>query len=117
MAGIHPCFVVEQIWDCIREFKTYYTTPCKRRSLEKSVNYIAGGNSDFVDLHNEEIKLLTSIENKYRIRHHETNKIDITYVRYYDYLFNCCLSLIVFDIKHLPKSRLNVPFFLVQQGR
>jgi len=44
---------------------------------------------------------LTSIGNKYRIRHHETDKIDITDVRYYDYLFNRCLSLIALAIKYL----------------
>lgn len=62
---------------------------------------MAGGNSDYVDLFNEEFKMLTSIGNKYRIRHHETDKIDITDVRYYDYLFNRCLSLIALAIKYL----------------
>ncbi len=92
---------VEKIWDALERLKTYYITLDKRRSSEKRVNEMAGGNSDYVDLFNEEFKMLTSIGNKYRIRHHETDKIDITDVRYYDYLFNRCLSLIALAIKYL----------------
>lgn len=50
---------------------------------------------------NTEFKILTDIGNKYRIRHHETNKIDIIDIRYYDYLFNRCLSLIALAIQYL----------------
>ncbi len=46
---------------------------------------MANGNDDFADLFNNEFKVLTDIGNKYRIRHHETDRIDITDVRYYDY--------------------------------
>lgn len=92
---------VEKIWDALERLKTYYIALDKRRSSEKIVNDMAGGNSDYVDLFNEEFKMLTSIGNKYRIRHHETDKIDITDVRYYDYLFNRCLSLIALAIKYL----------------
>lgn len=48
-----------------------------------------------------EFKMLTDIGNKYRIRHHETDRIDITDVRYYDYFFNRCLSLIALAIQYL----------------
>lgn len=92
---------VEKIWDALERLKTYYIALDKRRSSEKIVNDMADGNSDYVDLFNEEFKMLTSIGNKYRIRHHETDKIDITDVRYYDYLFNRCLSLIALAIKYL----------------
>lgn len=92
---------VEKIWDALERLKTYYTALDKRRSTEKIVNDMAGGNSNFVDLFNDEFKMLTSIGNKYRIRHHETDKIDITDARYYDYLFNRCLSLIALAIKYL----------------
>ena len=50
--------------------------------------------------HNE-FKVLTDIGNKYRIRHHETDRIDSTDVRYYDYFFNRCLSLIALAIQYL----------------
>ena len=39
--------------------------------------------------------------NDYRIRHHETDKVEITDVRYYDYFFNRCLSLIALAIQYL----------------
>lgn len=92
---------VEKIWDAFERLKTYYTTLDKKHSSEKVVNDIAGGNLDFVNLFNGEFKALTDIGNNYRIRHHETDKIDITDIRYYDYLFNRCLSLIALAIKYL----------------
>ncbi|ENK0837898.1 hypothetical protein AB2Z22_001221 [Clostridium botulinum] len=92
---------VEKIWDAFERLKTYYTTLNKKHSAEKIVNNMSGGNSEFFDLFNDEFKRLTDIGNKYRIRHHETNKIDITDVRYYDYLFNRCLSLIALAIEYL----------------
>ena len=62
---------------------------------------MANDHDDFVELFNTEFKILTDIGNNYRIRHHETNKIDIIDIRYYDYLFNRCLSLIALAIQYL----------------
>lgn len=67
---------VEKIWDAFERLKTYYITLDKKHSSEKIVNDMAGGNDKFVDLFNDEFKMLTEIGNKYRIRHHETDKID-----------------------------------------
>ena len=92
---------VEKIWDALERLKTYYTILDKKRSAERIVNDMANGNDDFADLFNNEFKMLTDIGNKYRIRHHETNKIDITDDRYCDYLFNRCLSLIALAIQYL----------------
>lgn len=92
---------VEKIWDALERLKSYYTTLGKKRSSEKIVNDMANGNDDFVDLFNNEFKMLTEIGNDYRIRHHETNTIDIIDVRYYDYFFNRCLSLIALAIQYL----------------
>lgn len=92
---------VEKIWDALERLKTYYTTLDKKRSSEKILNDMANSRDDFVDLFNAEFKTLTDIGNKYRIRHHETNKIDIIDIRYYDYLFNRCLSLIALAIQYL----------------
>lgn len=92
---------VEKIWDALERLKTYYTTLDKKHSSEKIVNDMANGNAAFVVLFDDEFKMLTTIGNKYRIRHHETDKIDITDIRYYDYLFNRCLSLIALAIKYL----------------
>lgn len=92
---------VEKIWDAFERLKTYYTTLDKKHSSEKIVSDMANGNDNYIDLFNDEFKMLTDIGNKYLIRHHETNKIDITDVRYYDYLFNRCLSLIALAIEYL----------------
>lgn len=92
---------VEKIWDAFERLKTYYTTLSKKQSSEKIVHDMANGNNNFVDLFNDEFKKLTEIGNNFRIRHHETNKIDITDIHYYDYLFNRCLSLIALAIEYL----------------
>lgn len=92
---------VEKIWDAFERIKTYYTEFDKKKSSEKIVNDMSCGDSNFYILFNDEFKNLTNIGNNYRIRHHETNKIDITDVRYYDYLFNRCLSLIALVVQYL----------------
>lgn len=92
---------VEKIWDAFERIKTYYTEFDKKESSEKIVNNMSDGDSNFYILFNDEFKNLTNIGNNYRIRHHETNKIDITDVRYYDYLFNRCLSLIALVVQYL----------------
>lgn len=92
---------VEKIWDALERLKTYYITMDKKSSAKKIVTDMSGGNSKFYELFNNEFMTLTSIGNNYRIRHHETDKIDITDERYYDYLFNRCLSLIALAIEYL----------------
>lgn len=92
---------VEKIWDALERLKTYYTDLDKKASINKIVNGMASGQSAYVELFNSEFKALTDIGNNFRIRHHETNTIDITDIRYYDYFFNRCLSLIVLAIQYL----------------
>lgn len=92
---------VEKIWDAFERLKTYYTTIEKKASASKIVADMADGNQNYTALFNAEFKALTKIGNDYRIRHHETNKIDITDPRYYDYFFNRCLSLIALAIQYL----------------
>lgn len=92
---------VEKIWDALERLKTYYTDLDKKGSASKIINDMAGGNTNFVTLFNAEFKALTDIGNDYRIRHHETSKIDITDPRHYDYFFNRCLSLIALAIQYL----------------
>ena len=91
---------VEKIWDAFERLKTYYTNKSKRESADQiigdmSAEMMSTSNS----LHR--IQILTEIGNNYRIRHHETNKIDITDVRHYDYFFNRCLALIGTAIQYL----------------
>ena len=92
---------VEKIWDALERLKTYYTTMDKKASASQIVNDIADGQANFVELFDEEFKALTKIGNNYRIRHHETDKIDITDDRHFDYFFNRCLSLISLAIHYL----------------
>lgn len=92
---------VEKIWDALEHLKTYYTTLDKKNSAAKIVSDMAHGQVEFIDLFNSEFKALTDIGNNFRIRHHETNKIDISDSNYYDYFFNRCLSLIALAIQYL----------------
>lgn len=92
---------VEKIWDALERLKTYYTTMDKRASASKIVCDMAAGDQNYIALFNAEFKALTDIGNSFRIRHHETNKIDIADPRHYDYFFNRCLSLIALAIQYL----------------
>lgn len=92
---------VEKLWDAYERLKTYYTTLNKAKSAEKIVNDMAAGQTPYVILFDTEFRALTKIGNDFRIRHHETDKVEITDVRYYDYFFNRCLSLIALAIQYL----------------
>lgn len=92
---------VEKIWDALERLKTYYTDMNKKASINKIVNEMAGRQADYIALFNAEFKALTDIGNNFRIRHHETSKIDITDIRHYDYFFNRCLLLISTAILYL----------------
>lgn len=92
---------VEKIWDALERLKTYYISLDKKKSAMKIVEDMSGGSEDFKELFNAEFKVLTDIGNHYRIRHHETDKIDIIDEKYYDYLFNRCLSLIALSVQYL----------------
>ena len=92
---------VEKLWNAFERMKTYYTDLDKKHSSEKIVNDMAGGSDVFYRLFNEEFKWLTNAGNDFKIRHHETNKINITDIRYYDYFFNRCLSLIALAVQYL----------------
>jgi hypothetical protein len=92
---------IEKIWDALERLKTYYTTLDKRNSVGKIINDISNGQVEFIKVFDDEFAALTKIGNDFRIRHHETDKIDITDDRHYDYFFNRCLSLISLAIHYL----------------
>jgi hypothetical protein len=92
---------VEKIWDALERLKTYYTYLDKKDSVSKIVNDMGNGQPAFITIICEEFKTLTKIGNNYRIRHHETEKIDIIDVKHYDYFFNRCLSLIGLAVQYL----------------
>lgn len=91
----------EKIWDAFERLKTYYTIMDKKASASKIVTDMSSNSPDYATLFETEFKALTTIGNTYRIRHHETDKIEITDTRYYDYFFNRCLSLIAIAIQYL----------------
>ena len=92
---------VEKIWDVFERLKTYYTDLGKKRSIEKIIEDMACGQEAYKELFDKEFKELSRIGNEFRIRHHETDKIDIIDMRYYDYFFNRCLSLIALALQCL----------------
>lgn len=92
---------VEKIWDALERLKTYYTDKNKKDSANQIINDMSGGETEYINLFTAEFKELTTIGNTFRIRHHETDKIDITDIRHYDYFFNRCLSLVGTAIQYL----------------
>lgn len=92
---------MEKIWDAFERLKTYYTDLDKKASASQIVNDMSNGQTEYQKLFTDEFKALTDIGNAFRIRHHETDKIEISDVRFYDYFFNRCLSLIAIAIQFL----------------
>ncbi|OUN08617.1 hypothetical protein B5G43_00540 [Flavonifractor sp. An92] len=92
---------VEKIWDAFERLKTYYIGKKKNESADQIISDMSEGKEAYIKLFTAEFKLLTEIGNNYRIRHHETDKIDITDIRHYDYFFNRCLALIGTAIQYL----------------
>lgn len=91
----------EKIWDALERLKTIYlrTGIDKKGSIELILDKVSKGDSEFRSLFETEFKELTGIGNRFRIRHHETDKIDIVDDNYFDYFFNRCLSLISLTLK------------------
>lgn len=73
----------------------------KRASADKIIFDMSASQPAFIDLFTKEFKALTEIGNSFTIRHHETNKIEISDLNYYDYFFNRCLSLIALAVEYL----------------
>lgn len=92
---------VEKIWDALERLKTYYLDLDKSKSANKIIEDMSGGRDEFKELFETEFKTLTQMGNNFRIRHHETNKVDIVDYKHYDYFFNRCLSLIALAIQYL----------------
>jgi hypothetical protein len=92
---------VEKLWDAFERLKTYYNGHSKKDSATKIVADMSGCQSEFSKTFSAEFCTLTEIGNKYRIRHHETDKIEIQDMRHYDYFFNRCLALIATALPYL----------------
>lgn len=85
---------IEKLWDALERIKTIYEDCDKKHSLDKVLNKISKGDSQYKTLFDSEFQALTDIGNNFRIRHHETNKKEINEESYYDYFYYRCSSLI-----------------------
>ena len=93
---------VEKLWDAFERLKTYYSPALKKAaSADKIIDDMSASEPDYQALYKAEFKALTDIGNSFRIRHHETTKIDITDNRQYDYFYKRCLALISVAILYL----------------
>lgn len=93
---------VEKLWDAFERLKTYYSpTLDKKKSVNKIINDMSDNKIHYKNLFENEFNKLTSIGNDFRIRHHETTKIDIDDNRYYDYFYKRCISLMSVAIQYL----------------
>jgi hypothetical protein len=94
---------VEKLWDAFERLKTYYLAPDvdKKASANRVISEMSSSKSDYIQMFTAEFDALTGIGNNYRIRHHETDKIEISDPRQYDYFFNRCLTLIATAIQYL----------------
>ncbi len=93
---------VEKLWDAFERLKTYYSpTLDKKKSINKIISDMGNNEEPFFEMFEKEFFELTAIGNDFRIRHHETTKIDIEDDRHYDYFYKRCLSLISVAIQYL----------------
>ena len=93
----------EKIWAALERLKSVFVGEGtdKKQSIARLVEIMANGNDCYKALFNSEFTELTSIGNTYRIRHHETNKIEIVDERYYDYFYSRCFALVALAIKYI----------------
>lgn len=94
-------FAVEKIWDAFERAKTYYTELDKKASTNKIIENISEGQITMVGVLNAEFLELTSLGNKFRIRHHETDKIDFASDNHREYFYNRCLALLSLMLKYI----------------
>ena len=84
----------EKVWDAFERIKTYYQQYDKKTSANRLLDVIRKGDADYKAMLQEEFSALTKLGNRFRIRHHETDKKDIGCNEHYDYLFHRCLSVL-----------------------
>lgn len=82
---------LEKLWDAFERIKTYYDSN-KKQSSKKLIENASRGFDEGI-LSKEFIEL-TNIGNQFRIRHHETDKLEITDNKHINYLFFRMLTLI-----------------------
>ncbi|NCC88366.1 MAG: hypothetical protein EOM05_10995 [Clostridia bacterium] len=92
---------IEKLWDAFERVKTIYTDCDKKQSVTKIINMMSSKNPGYSDMLNKEFQELTNIGNKFRIRHHEMDKIKINDDSYYNYFCGRCSMLIILVLKYI----------------
>ena len=94
---------IEKIWDALERIKTVGVERGldKKASMTELISIMSSGKKEYIDLFDSEFRALTDIGNRFRIRHHEMDKIDISDEQYYGYLFNRCFSLVCLALKYI----------------
>lgn len=92
---------VEKLWDALERIKTVLPGKDKSQSADLLIEKMSGGDATYYDLFSTEIKCLTTIGNKFRIRHHETNKVEITSDCNFDYFYHRCAAFINLAINYI----------------
>lgn len=92
---------VEKIWDAFERAKTYYVGLDKKTSSTKLILNISEEQNEMIEVLKLEFKELTDLGNSFRIRHHETDKIDFSSDNHKEYFFNRCLSLLSLILKYI----------------
>jgi hypothetical protein len=95
---------LEKIWDAFERIKTYYGAD-KKKASQQLISEMAK-EIDVGQL-NQEFEQLTKIGNTYRIRHHETDKIEINDDTQIKYLFFRMLSLIDLALESVKRKEEN----------
>ena len=94
---------LEKLWDAFERFKTHFDNGKKKKqSLEKVLEIISKNfDEEFIE---SEFKNLTKIGNNYRIRHHETDKKELT-SKHINYFFFRMMSLIDLCLMYLNEEK------------
>ncbi len=92
---------VEKLWDALERIKTVLPGKNKKQSADLLIEKMSCGDTAYYNLFNTEIECLTSIGNNFRIRHHETNKIEITSDCNFDYFYHRCAAFINLAINYI----------------
>jgi hypothetical protein len=99
---------VEKLWDALERLKTYYSpTLDKKKSVNRITDDMSSHKEPFKKMFDKEFHELTTIGNDFRIRHHETTKVDIEDVRHYEYFYKRCFALITTAIRYLDNGGVN----------
>lgn len=94
---------VERLWDAWERLKTLENPSNKKESISNLLDR-AATESEFRELLEKEATELTTIGNKFHIRHAEIGQIEIERIEQFDYLFHRLLSMILLLIKTRPNE-------------